>query len=91
MLAFDFGERYLGVAVGDTEVGMAHPLLTIDARAAGDRFEAVADPVKGDILYLFGEIGEPALIAKVASLLQGRISVELRDAAEEALAKLRST
>jgi len=42
VLAFDFGERYLGVAVGDTEVGMAHPLLTIDARAAGDRFEAVS-------------------------------------------------
>jgi len=42
LLAFDFGERYLGVAVGDTEVGLAHPLLTIDARAPGDRFEAVA-------------------------------------------------
>ena len=41
MLAFDFGERYLGVAVGDTEVGMAHPLATIDARAAAERFRAV--------------------------------------------------
>ena len=43
MLAFDFGERYLGVAVGDTEVGMAHPLASIDARAAAARFRAVAE------------------------------------------------
>jgi putative Holliday junction resolvase len=42
LLAFDFGERYLGVAVGDTELGMAHPLATIDARAAAERFRAVA-------------------------------------------------
>jgi putative pre-16S rRNA nuclease len=42
LLAFDFGERYLGVAVGDMEVGMAHPLATIDARAAAERFRAVA-------------------------------------------------
>ena len=42
MLAFDFGERYLGVAVGDTEVGMAHPLVAIDARGARERFAAVA-------------------------------------------------
>jgi putative Holliday junction resolvase len=25
MLAFDYGERYIGVAVGDSETGMAHP------------------------------------------------------------------
>jgi putative Holliday junction resolvase len=43
LLAFDFGERYLGVAVGDTEVGMAHPLASIDARAAAPRFRAVAE------------------------------------------------
>lgn len=42
LLAFDFGERYLGVAVGDTEVGMAHPLATIDARVTAERFRAVA-------------------------------------------------
>jgi putative Holliday junction resolvase len=43
LLAFDFGERYLGVAVGDTEVGMAHPLATIDARVSAERFRAVAE------------------------------------------------
>jgi putative Holliday junction resolvase len=25
VLAFDYGERYIGIAVGDTETGLAHP------------------------------------------------------------------
>jgi putative Holliday junction resolvase len=35
VLAFDFGERRLGVAVGELELGLAHPLQTI--RAGSDR------------------------------------------------------
>lgn len=41
VLAFDFGEKRIGVAVGDTQTGLAHPLTTI---AAGDnraRFAAI--------------------------------------------------
>jgi putative Holliday junction resolvase len=34
VLAFDFGEERTGAAVGDTTVGIAHPLTTI---AAGDK------------------------------------------------------
>ena len=30
VMAFDFGERRIGVAVGDREVGIAHPLETIE-------------------------------------------------------------
>jgi putative Holliday junction resolvase len=32
VLAFDFGERRIGVAVGDRELGIAHPLETIHYR-----------------------------------------------------------
>ena len=32
VLAFDFGEQRIGAAVGDTSVGIAHPLTTIDGR-----------------------------------------------------------
>jgi hypothetical protein len=53
-----------------------------------DRFEAVSDPVKGDILYVFGEIGEATLIPRLTSLLQAEMSDAVRDAAAEALAKL---
>jgi putative Holliday junction resolvase len=42
ILAFDFGERFVGVAVGDTVTGIAHPLETIDAEASAARFAAIA-------------------------------------------------
>ena len=31
VMAFDFGEARVGAAVGDTSVGIAHPLATIEA------------------------------------------------------------
>ena len=31
ILAFDFGTRRIGVAVGETTLGLAHPLATIAA------------------------------------------------------------
>jgi putative Holliday junction resolvase len=33
VVAFDFGERFIGVAVGDTGTGIAHPLETIESRS----------------------------------------------------------
>lgn len=42
ILCFDYGERFVGVAVGDTVTGIAHPLETIDAEAAARRFAAIA-------------------------------------------------
>lgn len=42
MLAFDFGEKRIGVAVGDLSVGIAHPLTTIIAADNRTRFAAIA-------------------------------------------------
>ena len=42
LLGFDFGERRIGVAVGDNLVGIAHPLQTIDAESNDIRFAAIA-------------------------------------------------
>ena len=42
VLAFDFGTRRIGVAVGNTVVRVAHPLTTIDGEAKGLRFAAIA-------------------------------------------------
>lgn len=42
MLGFDFGVRRIGVAVGSRDVRLAHPLTTIDAEAADERFAAIA-------------------------------------------------
>ena len=41
VLAFDFGEKRTGVAVGDTETGHAHPLTTITASDNRSRFAAI--------------------------------------------------
>ncbi len=42
VLAFDYGERYVGVAVGDESLGLAHPLDTIEARDEATRMSGVA-------------------------------------------------
>jgi putative Holliday junction resolvase len=42
VLAFDFGEKRIGVAVGDTAVGIAHPLTTIHAADKQRRYAAIA-------------------------------------------------
>ena len=42
MLAFDFGTRKIGVAVGNTLVRVAHPLTTIRSEARASRFDAIA-------------------------------------------------
>ena len=46
VLAFDFGTKRIGVAVGTTEVPIANPLGAIEAEANAARFEALAKYVK---------------------------------------------
>jgi len=41
LLGFDFGEKRIGVAVGETETGMAHPLMAIEEEANDRRFPVV--------------------------------------------------
>lgn len=41
VLAFDFGERRIGVAVGDWSLRLAHPLATIDVKGRASKWEAL--------------------------------------------------
>ncbi len=41
-LAFDFGEKRIGIAVGEWPLGMAHPLKTIRSERTDERFSAIA-------------------------------------------------
>jgi putative Holliday junction resolvase len=41
LIGFDFGERRIGIAVGETSVGIANPLGHIDAASNDARFEAI--------------------------------------------------
>ena len=42
VLAFDFGEVRIGVAQGDAELAMAHPLATVSGSSNDEKFEAIA-------------------------------------------------
>lgn len=42
VLAFDFGEKRIGVAVGEIELGIPHPLTVIAAEDNQSRFAAIA-------------------------------------------------
>lgn len=42
VLAFDFGEQRIGVAVGEHLLGIAHPLVTIATEANEQRFREIA-------------------------------------------------
>lgn len=46
VLAFDFGEKRIGVAVADATVGIAHPLSVIAAEDNSARFAAIASLVE---------------------------------------------
>ena len=88
VLAFDFGERRIGVAVGELQLGVAHPLATIDAVATAARFariEALVNEwrpvllVVGLPLALDGsEHAMTALARRFALRLQGRYGIETR-------------
>lgn len=41
LLGFDFGERRIGVAVGEMETGLAHPVATIAEPATAARLAAI--------------------------------------------------
>ena len=46
VLAFDFGEKRIGVAVGEHMLGIAHPLTTIETEATDERFSLIAGLIK---------------------------------------------
>jgi putative holliday junction resolvase len=88
VLAFDFGERRIGVAVGELQLGVAHPLETIDAHANDVRFARIEALVNewqpalllvGLPLALDGsEHAMTALARRFALRLQGRYGITTR-------------
>jgi len=88
VLAFDFGERRIGVAVGELQLGVAHPLETIDASSNDARFARIEALVNEwqPVLMLVGlplsldgsEGAMTALARRFASRLLGRYGIETR-------------
>ena len=46
VLAFDFGTKRIGVAVGDLALRIAHPLITLESTQNEQRFNAIAALIK---------------------------------------------
>jgi hypothetical protein len=53
-------------------------------------FNDVADTVKGDLLYMLGEMGRRQSIALLQSVLADKYNAEVKEAAREALQKVKS-
>ena len=88
VLAFDFGIKRIGVAVGEPELGTAHPLPGIVASLARARFEAIGKLIRewhpGALVVglPLGEDGTPhdttRRAQRFARQLQGRFGLPVR-------------
>ncbi|UCF90260.1 MAG: thioredoxin family protein [Desulfobacterales bacterium] len=80
----------LGAMVVMEELAHHKPALAAQTLAPlWARFAQVADQIKGDLLYIFGEIGSAQMIAPLEGILKGHYDSEVKEAALEALAKMR--
>lgn len=87
VLGFDFGLKRIGVAVGDLELGLAHPLTTVMGESNDQRFGAIeallkewhpALAVVGLPAYLDGEEHEmSARCRRFAHQLEGRFGLKV--------------
>ena len=101
VLAFDFGLKRIGVAVGEAELGTAHPLAAIAAPgfAAIDRLVKEWHPSTLVVGLPVAEHGEHALgrrVRRFARQLEGRFrlpvaTVDERFTSAEAESRLRGT
>lgn len=100
VLAFDFGEKRIGVAVGETALAQAHPLTVIRAQANDERFAAIgalidewkpAFLIVGMPAHLDGDETRPHTMAarcrRFANQLHGRFGLQV-DFADERLTSL---
>ena len=54
-----------------------------------DLFERMPDQAKGDTLYVFGEIGSQQAIPMLEKVIENPYEAEVKEAAEEALEKIK--
>ncbi len=81
----------LGAMVVMEELVSQRPQLAVRViNPLWERFSEVSEQVKGDILYVFGEIGSPDAVPALESVLNAEHSEDVREAAEEALRKIKN-
>lgn len=88
VLAFDFGIKRIGVAVGDTTIRLAHPLTTINSNKNDQRFFIIGDLIESwqPVLLVVGwprhmddtEHEMTRLSRRFAHRLAGRFNLKVR-------------
>ncbi|UJP00115.1 MAG: Holliday junction resolvase RuvX [Nitrosomonas sp.] len=87
VLAFDFGKKRIGVAIGNTAVGVAHPLATVDSEVTERRFALIGQLIQtwqpvllvvGLPLHSDGTVHElTQLSQRFARRLSGRFNIKV--------------
>jgi hypothetical protein len=89
LLTHDKWPVRLGAMVVMEKIAAQDPAVAFEAiKPLWDQFHRAPNQVKGDILYLFGEIGDPGTISWLETVLAGGFDREVKEAAQEALEKI---
>ena len=82
----------LGAMVVIEEIAGKNPDLAAEAlNPLWDRFHEASVQIQGDILHVFGEIGDPRSISWLETVLSGNFDREVKEAAREAAEKISNT
>ena len=82
----------LGAMVVMEEIAETKPDLAAEALSPlWDRFHEAATQIQGDILHVFGEIGNPRSVSWLKTVLSGNFDREVKEAAREAVEKITNT
>jgi hypothetical protein len=82
----------LGAMVVIEEIAGKNPDLAAEALSPlWDRFHGASVQIQGDILHVFGEIGDPRSLSWLEMVLSGNFDGEVKEAAREALEEISNT
>ena len=82
----------LGAMVVIEEIAGENPDLAAEALSPlWERFHEAPPQIQGDILHVFGEIGDPRSVAWLETVLSGNFDREVQEAAKEAAEKITDT
>ena len=71
------------------EIADKNPDLSAQAlRPLWDRFHEASVEIQGDILHVFGEIGDPRSVSWLETVLSDNFDEEVKEAAKEAAEKI---
>ena len=81
----DFSLRLGGMALAEKLAEQDRMLAAELVEPLWERFTGATDPVRGDLLYLLGLVGQSNLLARLQTVVDGDYTDEVKEVAQEAL------